>query len=69
MEFSENRVKTLLILFDQQHIKYHNNSFFKSIVNKLKKKKTLTKKQYDQLIYLLTHGKSMYEDNMLTTKN
>lgn len=68
IEFTDNRIKNILILFDQQHVKYHN-TFFKSIINSLKKNKSLTKKQWDQLNYLITKGKTMYEDGILTTKN
>lgn len=68
IEFTDNRIKSILIQFDQQHVKYHNK-FFKSIINSLKKNKSLTKKQWDQLNYLITKGKTMYEDNYLTTKN
>lgn len=52
----------------KRYVKYHNK-FFKSIINSLKKNKSLTKKQWDQLNYLITKGKTMYEDGILTTKN
>lgn len=69
IEFTDGRIKSMLTLFDQQNIKYHNNKFFKSIINTLKNKRSLTKKQYDQLDYLLKNGRTMYEDGILTTKN
>ena len=68
IEFTDARINTILIQFAQQHIKYHN-SFFKSIIRSLEKNRSLTKKQWDQLNYLITKGRTMYEDGILTTKN
>lgn len=69
IEFSDNRIKSIRTSFNSLPLKYVNNKFFKSIMQQLEKNKKLTKKQYDNLSYLLRHGRSMYEDGYLTTKN
>ncbi len=69
IEFTDDQIKNRVKRFDSLNIKYHNNNFFKSIMSTLKTKKKLSKKQNDELDYLLKHGKTMYENGYLTTKN
>jgi arginyl-tRNA synthetase len=69
VEFTQDRVKSLNIAFDTLPSKYQNNKFFKSIISQLNKNNKLSKKQYDQLNFLLKHGQTMYEAGILITKN
>lgn len=69
ISFNDGQIKYIIQMFDNLHSKYRNNKFYKSLYNKAIKTKQLSQKQYDNLFYLLKNGKSMYEDNKLTTKN
>lgn len=69
VELNDGQINYINTLFKQQKQKYINNSFFKSIVNQANTNKKLTKSQYNQLIYLLQKGRTMYEDGILSTKN
>lgn len=69
MEFTPGRVESINVSFNSLPSKYRNNKFFKSIISQLNKNNTLSKKQYDQLSFLLKNGQTMYEAGILTTKN
>jgi hypothetical protein len=47
------------------NIKYHQNDFFTKIWNKMKRSKSLTKGQWDQLKFLFDNGQSMYDAGVL----
>jgi hypothetical protein len=51
--------------WNQVHFKYHSNKFFDSMWNKMKTKKELTHKQWEELEFLLQNGKSRYEAGIL----
>lgn len=76
-KFQENKQ---VIEFDDAKIKYykklfsflspkHNTPFWNSMMSQLEKNKKLSKKQFDELDFLLKNGKSRYEDGVLSTKN
>jgi len=69
IQYNDNQILYFKKMFSLQHSKYKTNNFFKSIMSQLENKKQLSKKQEDQLKYLIKHGKSMYENNYLSTKN
>lgn len=68
-QFDDQQIGRLKKLWNMQHIKYHNNNFFNSIMKQLEDKKKLTERQFDELNYLLTNGRTKYEAGILTTKN
>lgn len=68
-EFDDTQIARLKKLWSFQHVKYHNNNFFASIMKQLEDKKKLTQKQFDELEFLLQNGRSKYEAGVLTTKN
>jgi hypothetical protein len=47
--------------------RYRNNSFFSNVWQQMRSKKSLTKKQWTELEYLLKNGKSRYEAGILPT--
>lgn len=69
IEFNDGQIKNVMQRYNGLHSKYHNDNFFAPMIKKLQKNKKLTKKQNDQLQFLLKNGKSMYEAGYLTTKN
>lgn len=69
VHYNDGQIEYIKSLFKTLHIKYRNNKFYKSVYNDSIKNKYLTKKQNDYFFYLLKHGRPMYEDNKLTTKN
>lgn len=64
VDLNDGQIRYINTLYNQQHIKYHRG-FFKNIVTKAQKTRTLSKKEYTQLMYLLKNGKSIYEDGVL----
>lgn len=67
--FTDDQIKYVMQRYNTLHSKYHNDNFFAPMVKKLQKNKKLSKKQNDQLQFLIKNGKSMYEAGVLTTKN
>jgi len=68
-QFDDTQIARLKKLWNMQHIKYHNDNFFSKIMKQLEDKKKLSEKQFDELNFLLTNGRSKYEAGVLTTKN
>jgi hypothetical protein len=69
ISFQDTEVARLKKLWSFQHGKYANNNFFVTIMKTLEDKKRLSKKQYEELKYLLDNGRTKYEAGVLTTKN
>lgn len=69
ISFDDNQVNSLKKKFNTVNIKYHNNTFYTSIMKQLEDKKKLSKKQFDELKYLLDNGITRYEAGVLSTKN
>jgi predicted outer membrane protein len=68
IEFSDDKIKMLKQRFDKLYQRYHDNPFFKSVMNQLETKKKLSQRQYDELKFLIDNGKSRYEMGVLSTK-
>lgn len=68
VEFDDNKIKYFKKLFSFLSPK-HNTHFWNSIMTQMEQNKKLTKKQFDELEYLLKNGKSRYEAGVLSTKN
>lgn len=69
IELTEQQIKYYNQLFNMQKEKYQTNKFFKSIHKQMNDNKRLSTKQYNQFVYMIKNGRSMYEDGILTTKN
>lgn len=69
ISFEDAQIKRIETLFNQVSIKYHNNQFFPSIMKTLKEKKKLSKKQWEELKFLIDNGLTKYEAGVLSTKN
>ena len=69
ISFDDAQVKNLKKRFDMVHIKYHANPFYMSVMKQLTDKKKLSKKQWEELKYLIENGRTKYEAGILTTKN
>lgn len=69
ISFDDNQIKSLKKRFNALNVKYINNPFFKSVMSGLENKKKLSKKQFDELEYLLKYGTTRYENNLFSTKN
>lgn len=69
ISFDDKQVASLKKRFNMLNVKYHSNQFFKSIMKQLEEKKKLSKKQFDELKYLIDRGRTRYEDGILSTKN
>lgn len=69
ISFDDAQVKNLKKRFDMVHIKYHGNPFYISVMKQLTDKKKLSKKQWEELKYLIENGRTKYEAGILTTKN
>ena len=67
--FSDEQVKYYQTLFNSLNIKYSQNKFFKTIMDRLKSENKLAIKQFNELEYLVKNGKTMYENGYLTKKN
>lgn len=67
--YNDGQIEYFKKAFSMQNIKYRTNRFFASIMAQLETKRKLSKAQEEQLKYLLKHGKTMYENGYLTTKN
>lgn len=67
--FDDKQIESLNKRFNNLNVKYHQNSFFKSIIKQLNDNKKLSKNQFNELKYLIEYGKTRYEDNLFTTKN
>ena len=67
--FSDEQVKYYQTLFNSLNIKYSQNKFFKTIMDRLKSENKLAIKQFNELDYLIKNGKTMYENGYLTKKN
>lgn len=68
IKFEDTQVTALKKQFGNLNFKYAANPFYKSVMNQLENKKQLSKKQYDELTFLLQNGKTRYEAGMLSTK-
>jgi hypothetical protein len=66
-EFADTEIQYYQKLWDWLHEKYRYNKFFLNLWNQVKSKKSLTKKQWIELEYLLKNGKSRYEAGILPT--
>jgi hypothetical protein len=64
-EFTENEISYYQRMWDFLPERYRNNRFFKSIWNQAKSKRSLSKKQWTELEFLLRNGKSRYESGSL----
>lgn len=69
ISFEDTQVKRIETLYNQVNIKYHQGNFFPSIVKQLKEKKKLSKKQWEELKFLIDNGQTKYEAGVLSTKN
>lgn len=67
--FEDTMVKRIVTLFNQVNIKYHRGTFFPGLIETLKTKKKLSKKQWEELKYLIDNGQTKYEAGVLSTKN
>ena len=67
--FDDKQVANLKNHFSRLNVKYHSNTFFKSIMEQLETKKKLSKKQFDELLFLIKNGKTKYEAGVLSKKN
>ena len=65
IQFEDTKINYYIRLWNQQKIKYHQNVFFTSLIDKMKSKKRLTINQWNQLEFLLKNGCSMYESGKL----
>jgi len=63
--FTDSEIAYYQRSWDWLHEKYRNNQFFSKIWNQAKTKKSLTKKQWIELEFLLKNGKSRYEAGIL----
>ena len=64
-EFSDSEIVYFQRLWDSLNQKYRYNQFFVKLWNQAKDKRSLTKKQWTQLEYLLRNGRSQYEAGIL----
>ena len=69
ISFDDKQIASLNKRFQGLNVKYHQNPFFKSIIKQLNDNKKLSKKQFNELKYLIEYGQTRYEANLLTTKN
>jgi len=65
VNFNDGQIQRAETLWNSLHFKYTSNKFFSSLFNKMKMNRSLTKKQWAELNYLLTNGKSRYESGNL----
>lgn len=63
--FNDGQIQRAETLWNSLHFKYTNNKFFANLFNKMRTQRSLTKKQWAELNYLLTNGKSRYESGNL----
>jgi len=63
--FTDSELSYWNKLWNSLNIKYHNNQFFSKIWDLMKTKKSLTKKQWLEMEFLLKNGKSRYEAGIL----
>jgi hypothetical protein len=68
VEFDESKIKYYKKLFSFLSSK-HNTPYWNSMIQKMEQDKKLTKKQFEELDFLLKNGKSKYEAGVLSTKN
>jgi len=64
-QFTDAEIEYYQKLWDWLPEKYRYNRFFSSLWDQAKFKRSLTKKQWTQLEYLLKNGKSQYEAGIL----
>ena len=69
VEFDDNKIKYYTKLYNTLQLTVQNNPFVKSVWNRFITKKKLSKKQWDELEYILKNGKTKYAAGILTTKN
>jgi len=69
ISFDDKQVASLEKKFVSLNVKYAHNTFFKSIMAALNSKKKLSAKQWEELSFLLSNGRTKYEAGILTTKN
>ena len=63
--FNDGQIQRAETLWNSLHFKYRSNKFFTNLFDKMKNQRTLSKKQWNELNYLLTNGKSRYESGIL----
>jgi len=63
--FNDSQISNYQKMWDWLPEKYRNNSFFLNVWQQMRSKKSLTKKQWTELEYLLKNGKSRYEAGIL----
>jgi hypothetical protein len=63
--FTDSEITYSQKFWDWLHERHRNNQFFSKIWNQAKTKKSLTKKQWVELEFLLKNGKSRYEAGIL----
>jgi hypothetical protein len=63
--FTDEEIKYYERLWGFLHEKYRNNQFFSKLWSQVKINKSLTKKQWIELEFLLKKGKSRYEAGIL----
>lgn len=69
VEFDDAMIKRNKTLYSFLPNNVANSPFVQSVYNKMLTKRRLTKRQWDELKYILDNGKSKYNNNQLTTKN
>jgi hypothetical protein len=65
--FTDSQISYYQKMWDWLPERYRNNSFFSNVWQQMRSKKSLTKKQWTELEYLLKNGKSRYEAGILPT--
>lgn len=63
--FTDSQISYYQKMWDWLPERYRNNSFFSNVWQQMRFKKSLTKKQWTELEYLLKNGKSRYEAGIL----
>lgn len=63
--FTDSQISYYQKMWDWLPERYRNNSFFSNVWQQMRSKKSLTKKQWTELEYLLKNGKSRYEAGIL----
>ncbi len=69
VDFPDEQIKRNMKLYSFLPNNVANSPFVQSVYNRMLSKKRLTKRQWEELKYILDNGKTKYNNNQLTTKN
>jgi len=69
VELDDNKIAYYKQLWNNLHEKYRNQGIWKNMWQTAQDKKSLTRKQFAELDYLLRNGKTQYESGILSTKH